>query len=167
MWHSAKKVLFCILVVFATSRPAYANSKHNFYVLTLSILSYSKWENVSTPTLCVIDNASITSTFQSYIQQLSYNYRVQTVNAKDFSKSHCQAVYFSTTPPQQQQNLIQNYPYRSLLSLSINNPECEVGSIFCLYNQNNYTTFKVNLDALSHSKVHIDPRVLLLAKNAE
>ncbi|MFX7253454.1 YfiR family protein, partial [Acinetobacter baumannii] len=62
---------------------------------------------------------------------------------------------------------IQNYPYRSLLSLSINNPECEVGSIFCLYNQNNYTTFKVNLDALSHSKVHIDPRVLLLAKNAE
>ncbi|MEG9037159.1 DUF4154 domain-containing protein, partial [Acinetobacter baumannii] len=24
-----------------------------------------------------------------------------------------------------------------------------------------------NLDALSHSKVHIDPRVLLLAKNAE
>ena len=35
-------------------------------------------------TLCVIDNASITSTFQSYIQQLSYNYRVQTVNAKDF-----------------------------------------------------------------------------------
>ncbi|OLV73054.1 YfiR/HmsC family protein, partial [Acinetobacter baumannii] len=112
MWHSAKKVLFCILVVFATSGPAYANSKHNFYVLTLSILSYSKWENVSTPTLCVIDNASITSTFQSYIQQLSYNYRVQTVNAKDFSKSHCQAVYFSTTPPQQQQNLIQNYPYR-------------------------------------------------------
>lgn len=98
MWHSAKKVLFCILVVFATSGPAYANSKHNFYVLTLSILSYSKWENVSTPTLCVIDNASITSTFQSYIQQLSYNYRVQTVNAKDFSKSHCQAVYFSTTP---------------------------------------------------------------------
>ncbi|EMU45193.1 hypothetical protein ABNIH24_19309, partial [Acinetobacter baumannii ABNIH24] len=93
--------------MFATSGPAYANSKHNFYVLTLSILSYSKWENVSTPTLCVIDNASITSTFQSYIQQLSYNYRVQTVNAKDFSKSHCQAVYFSTTPPQQQQNLIQ------------------------------------------------------------
>ena len=41
------------------------------------------------------DNASITSTFQSYIQQLSYNYRVQTVNAKDFSKSHCQAVYLS------------------------------------------------------------------------
>ncbi|EPJ8676169.1 YfiR family protein, partial [Acinetobacter baumannii] len=31
MWHSAKKVLFCILVVFATSGPAYANSKHNFY----------------------------------------------------------------------------------------------------------------------------------------
>ncbi len=51
MWHSAKKVLFCILVVLATSGPAYANSKHNFYVLTLSILSYSKWENVSTPTL--------------------------------------------------------------------------------------------------------------------
>ena len=167
MWQFAKKVFVCILVVLATSGPCYANSKHNFYVLTLSILSYSKWENVNTPTLCVIDNPSITSTFQSYIQQMSYNYRVQTVNAKDFARSHCQAVYFSSTSQQQQQNLIQNYPYHSLLSLSINNSECEIGSIFCLYTQNNYTTFKVNLDALSHSKVHIDPRVLLLAKNAE
>ena len=167
MWRIARRVLSCVLVVFATSQPCFADSKHNFYVLTLSILSYSKWENVNTPTLCVIDNPSITTTFQAYIQQLSYNYRVQTVNIKDFSRSHCQAVYFSTTPPQQQQSLIQNYPYHSLLSLSINNPECEVGSIFCLYNQSNHTTFNVNLDALSHSKVHIDPRVLLLAKNAE
>ncbi len=115
MWHSAKKVLFCILVVFATSGPAYANSKHNFYVLTLSILSYSKWENVSTPTLCVIDNASITSTFQSYIQQLSYNYRVQTVNAKDFSKSHCQAVYFSTTPPTGNFDIFKTYSLNHLI----------------------------------------------------
>ncbi len=37
-------------------------------------------ECVNAVLFSVIDNASITSTFRSYIQQLSYNYRVQTVN---------------------------------------------------------------------------------------
>ena len=92
---------------------------------------------------------------------------MQAVNAKDFPKTECHVVYFSTTSPQQQQSLIQSYPSRSLLSLSTNNLACEIGSIFCLYNQNTLSTFKVNLDALSYSKVHIDPRVLILAKNTE
>ena len=83
------------------------------------------------------------------------------------SLSSITVVYFTTTTPQQQQNLIQAYPSRSLLSLSINNPACEIGSIFCLYNKKTSSTFKINLDALSYSKVHIDPRVLILAKNTE
>uniref|UniRef100_UPI00124CF7AC YfiR family protein n=1 Tax=Acinetobacter ursingii TaxID=108980 RepID=UPI00124CF7AC len=89
------------------------------------------------------------------------------LSAVNFSKSQCQAVYFSNLTPQQQQNLVNAYPQRNLLSFSHNNPACETGSIFCLYTQRGLTTFKVNLDALSYSQVHIDPRVLLLARNAE
>lgn len=151
----------------ATSQICYAISNHNFYELALTILSYSKWTNTSRPIICVVDNPEAATQFQSSIKQLSYDYQVQAVNAKDFSKTECHVVYFSTTSPQQQQSLIQSYPSRSLLSLSTNNLACEIGSIFCLYNQNTLSTFKVNLDALSYSKVHIDPRVLILAKNTE
>lgn len=163
-----KKTQYLLLVVLcSTSQFSYASSSHNFYELALSILSYSKWSNTTRPTICVIDNSEAAAQFQVNIRQLAYDYQVQPINVRDFVKTDCHVVYFSTTSPQQQHNLIQSHPSRSLLSLSTNNPACEVGSIFCLYNKKTFSTFKVNLDALSDSKVHIDPRVLLLAKNTE
>jgi len=156
-----------LAALFTASPLCYAISTHNFYELALSILSYSKWTNTTRPSICVIDNSEAANHFQLNIRQLAYDYQVRAVSAKDFPKTECHVAYFTTTSPQQQQNLIQSYPSRSLLSLSTNNPACEVGSIFCLYNKRTYSTFKVNLEALSYSKVHIDPRVLLLAKNAE
>ena len=164
---SKKVQLLLLLASIATSQICYAISNHNFYELALTILTYSKWPNTSRPIICVVDNPEAATQFQSSIKQLSYDYQVQAINAKDFPKTECHVVYFSTTSPQQQQSLIQSYPSRSLLSLSTNNLTCEIGSIFCLYNQNTLSTFKVNLDALSYSKVHIDPRVLILAKNTE
>lgn len=156
-----------LVVVITTSGLCYAISNHSFYELALTILSYSKWPNTTRPTICVIDNPEATNQFQASVKELSYDYQVQAVNAKEFSKTQCHVAYFSTTSPQQQQNLIQSYPSRFLLSLSTNNSTCEIGSIFCLYNKKTFSTFKVNLDALSYSKVHIDPRVLILAKNTE
>ena len=35
------------------------------------------------------------------------------------------------------------------------------------YKKNKHLSFKINLESLSQSKVHIDPRVLLLAKPSE
>ncbi|MBH2031131.1 MAG: YfiR family protein [Moraxellaceae bacterium] len=163
-----KKVQFILLAAsFAISQLCYAISNHNFYELALTILSYSKWSNTSSPIICVVDNPEAATQFQLSIKQLTYDYQVQSISAKDFTKTDCHVVYFSVSTPQQQQNLIQAYPSRSLLSLSTNNPVCEIGSIFCLYNKKTFSTFKVNLDALSYSKVHIDPRVLILAKNTE
>ncbi len=133
-----------LVVVITTSGLCYAISNHSFYELALTILSYSKWPNTTRPTICVIDNPEATNQFQASVKELSYDYQVQAVSAKELS-----------------------YPSRFLLSLSTNNSTCEIGSIFCLYNKKTFSTFKVNLDALSYSKVHIDPRVLILAKNTE
>lgn len=167
MFHGSKKKLFLFVVIIMASETVLAISVHNVYSLTLAILSYSKWPNQITPTLCVIDNPSVTQAFQNQVKQSTYTYQIQGLTSATFPKSQCQAVFFSNISPQQQQNLINAYPQRSLLSFSDNNPDCETGSIFCLYTQRGLTTFKVNLDALSHSQVHIDPRVLLLARNAE
>lgn len=159
---------FILLIVSITiGQLSYALSNHTFYELTLTILSYTKWPNTSKPVICVLDNPEAANQFQTSVKLLTYDYQVQSVNTKEFPGTECHVAYFSNTSPQQQQSLIQSYPSRYLLSLSTNNPACEIGSIFCLYNRKSFPTFKVNLDALSYSKVHIDPRVLILAKNTE
>ena len=167
MFYSIRRSLAVAMVILMACETVPAVSVHNAYSLTLAILSYSKWPNNITPTLCVIDNPVATAAFQSQVKQSAYEYHIQGLSAVNFSKSQCQAVYFSNLTPQQQQNLVNAYPQRNLLSFSNNNPDCETGSIFCLYTQRGLTTIKVNLDALSYSQVHIDPRVLLLARNAE
>ena len=144
---------------------AYANP--NIYALTLSIMSYSKWNNVATPTLCVMGNPQAATALQNQVKQNAYNYKVIAISGNQLLKSNCQAIFFSTTAPAAQQQFINSYPQKGLLSLSNNNIECEVGSIICFYNGKNQSSFKINLDALSQAKVHIDPRVLLLAKNSE
>ena len=167
MSRNIKKSLVIFFVIFMMGEAVSADSVHNTYSLTLAILSYSKWPNNITPTLCVLDNPAATLAFQNQVKKSAYEYQVQGLSAVNFPKSQCQAVYFSNLTPQQQQNLVNNYPQRNLLSFSNNNPDCETGSIFCFYTQHGLMTFKVNLDALSYSQVHIDPRVLLLARNAE
>lgn len=146
-----------------------AHASPNVYALTVSIVSYSKWNNViaGNTTICVIDNPQAASALQVQVKQMAYHYKVLAISANQFSKTSCQAVFFSTTTPTQQQQLINSYPNKGLLSLSNNNYDCEIGSIICFYQFKTQQSFKINLDALTQAKVHIDPRVLLLAKNSE
>ncbi|KAF2370119.1 YfiR family protein [Acinetobacter baylyi] len=167
MHHKFFNRLFLLSLLYIFTRACFASPIQNFYALTLSIMSYSKWPADNVPTLCIIDNPTVANSFQSQVKQQSYSYKIQAIPASSFSKTQCQAVYFSNLSPQQQQNLINSYPTRNVLSFSSNNSDCEIGSIFCLYQQKGNATFKVNLDSLSRSQIRIDPRVLLLAKNAE
>lgn len=156
-------LLLCFLAV-----PTHAISTHNIFVTTFSILSYAKWNALSsTPVLCVVDNTNLANQFKTVAQQSKYNYQVQSITLPNLSKSSCQAVFFSTFTPRQEQNILNTQLNTATLSFSSNNNECEVGSAFCLYKRKQLTSFKVNLDSLSQSKVHVDPRVLLLTKSSE
>lgn len=76
--------------------------------------------------ICVLDNPEAANQFQTSVKLLTYDYQVQSVNTKEFPGTECHVAYFSNTSPQQQQSLIQSYPSRYLLSLSTNNPACEI-----------------------------------------
>lgn len=156
------------LLLFFNAVPTHAISTHNILVTTFSILSYAKWNDLSsTPTLCVIDNVNLADQFKTVAQQFKYNYQVQSIILHDLAKSSCQAVFFSTFTPRQEQTILNTQLRTAALSFSSNNNDCEVGSAFCLYKRKQLTSFKVNLDSLSQSKVHVDPRVLLLTKSSE
>lgn len=165
------KKICLVLALFTFFTPSvFAAPSHNFYTLTLSILSYSKWIDVKIPTLCIINDNNAADAFASFSEKLNYNYRVINLSLplNEASKSSCQAIYFSSNVTLvQQRNFISENHLANQLFFSINDSSCEVGSAFCLYKRNDQVTFNINLDALSRSRVHIDPRVLLLAKNSE
>lgn len=153
------------LLVF--SNFSIANSTHNIYMMTLSILSYVKWNNPPA-TLCILENNYVTQQFSSYLKSQNLAFTVKDINSNDVKSTNCDAIFFSNTTPAIEQKLINIALTQSILSFSTSNNECEIGSVFCLNNaKNGNTVFKVNLDSLARSKVHVDPRVLLLAKNSE
>ncbi len=167
MAYLIKKRLFCLGILLCISNFSLATSSHNIYATTLSILSYAKW-NTATPSLCVVDSSNSSVQFASLIKQSNYSFQVDSISQDDLKRKRCDAVFFSTTTPSIEQQLLNSSLNKTILSFSTNNPECEIGSTFCLHtSKSGNTLFKVNLDSLARSKVHVDPRVLLLARNSE
>ncbi|SPL72593.1 YfiR family protein [Acinetobacter stercoris] len=154
-------------LLFFVPISSFAYSPHNIYITTLSILSYVHWKD-PTPNVCVVDNANATTQLRNFSKQLQYNYTIGSVRLESVSKENCDAVFFTNTSPEVQQQFLLKNTNALILSFSTNNNDCEIGSAFCLFTtKNGNTSFKINLDTLSRSRVHVDPRVLLLAKNAE
>ena len=161
------KKSICLGVLLSLSSLSHANSTHNIYMMTLSILSYVKWDKPA-PKLCVIDNVAASELFKKTFLQQDTRFQVSAIQSQDLSAEKCDAVFFSQTTPLVEQKLLANSSNRSLLSFSKSNVECEIGSIFCLYTaKSGNTQFNVNLDSLAKAKIHIDPRVLLLAQSSE
>ena len=93
---------------------------------------------------------------------------MRSISADELKSTYCDAVFFTQTPANTQQQLLNQSLNPAILSFSTNNSECEIGSSFCLFSaKSGHTLFRVNLDSLARSKIHVDPRVLLLAKNPE
>lgn len=161
-----KKYIYLGLLLSLSSF-SHANSSHNIYMMTLSIMSYVKW-NTPSPSLCIINNPNIAELFSKTISQQKSNIKTHSLQAQQLASHKCDAVFFSQTTASMEQKLITTAYNPPVLSFSTGNIDCEIGSIFCLYStKSGNTQFRVNLDSLAKAKIHIDPRVLLLAQNSE
>lgn len=160
------RTLLCFVLLIISSF-SHANTTQNIYSMTASILGYVKW-NTTTPSLCVIDNQALAQSFDLSFKQKKLNFKVVSLSNTELNAQHCDAVFFTESSPTTEQRLINHLKTPPALSFSNNNSDCEIGSVFCLYtSKQGRALFKVNLDSLARTKVHIDPRVLLLAKNSE
>ena len=167
MVYLINRKTFFLGVLLVICNYSSANSSHNIFMMTLSILSYAKW-NTTNPELCVVDNPHYATQFSNLIKTSKSSIRISAINSSDLKNHHCEAVFFSNTTAQNEQLLINKSLNPFILSFSSNNAECEIGSTFCLStNKTGNTIFNVNLDSLAQSKIHVDPRVLLLAKNSD
>ena len=165
MTQNLKIITLLSFVAMLTPTFLYAAPASNLYSTTFSILAYAKWQ-ASTPKLCVVNQDNIAQQFKKHAP-LHNKYDIQPIQSHEISKSNCQILIFSTLSAAQEQHTLNTQVRFPALSISLNNLECETGSAFCLYKKNDNYAFKVNMESLTQSQVHIDPRVLLLAKTSE
>lgn len=145
-----------LLGLFGVS--GYAMADTSPYHATISnILSYSSLSKQAN--ICVFNDSIATKGMNQYFRQMKLAYQAVFVDATNFKNTNCQAVYFPNQSPVAQNDYINRYA-KPLLSISSSNVQCEIGSAFCLYRQQQRVSVAINLDSLNRSKVNIDPRVL-------
>ncbi len=157
--------LFCL--------PIFSHAEDNADSLVNGILSYVRWNrNYTQLNFCLIDGQA------KFISENIFNppsnlIRPANINIKHYQSSEllsnetianrCQILYFVNTTDETQQRLI-NLAMHHILTISEKNEQCAIGSAVCLYRSNQQYRFKINMDSLKQSEVHMDSKVLLLSK---
>ena len=125
------------------------------------IVSYTRWPSLSgQPKLCIYATSHYTHALSGDEGHSELPYTPVIVrNDQEALAATCDAIYFGSESPAKQG--------RALLLISEQNPECVIGSAFCLIIDRGQVRFAVNLDALTRSGVRVNPDVLMLARNKQ
>ncbi|RAU30606.1 YfiR family protein [Enterobacter sp. RIT418] len=162
-------VLILLLITGQTAAGALTETDKSVRSIVSGIVSYTRWPVLSgQPTLCISASSRYVSALSRQDPQSSLPYRPVVIrNNQDALSAQCNALYFGTESPASQVELINQFQGRALLLISERNPECLIGSAFCLIIEDSRVRFSVNLDALSRSGVRVNPDVLMLARNTK
>lgn len=173
-----KQSFFILLLCVLNAYQAYAaptqtiatsttNKSEEVSRIVLGILTYTKWQPPETHIeLCIVGATRFANLLNNVVlpdSGLTLNVTKQN-NDLAVLTTQCDVIYFGDIAPIQQQKVLNVRQNRSILTISELNSECELGSIFCLDTESSPISFKVNLDALAQSGVHINPNVLLLGR---
>ncbi|RDB38221.1 YfiR family protein [Enterobacter cloacae] len=165
--------LTLVLMLFFMVGPApaatFTETDKSVRSIVSGIVSYTRWPSLSgQPKLCVYASSHYTQALSSEEGQSELPYTPVIVrNDQEALSATCDAIYFGAESPAKQLELISQYQGRALLLISEQNPECVIGSAFCLIINHNQVRFSVNLDALTRSGVRVNPDVLMLARNKQ
>lgn len=134
--------------------------------MVLGIISYTQWAKLGEPIhLCVIDSPYYFNALLPIQTDSQQQVRVSLKTAKTTDLTQqCHVLFFERTTPTQQQDIIHQRGVRRILTMSLNNPSCVVGSSFCIAIHQNVPSFSINLDSLKQSGVKISSKVLVLSK---
>ena len=161
-------LMLSLMLAPATAAPLTETDKSVRSIVS-GIVSYTRWPSLSgSPKLCIFASARYLQALSTVDGQSSLPYIPVLVRTpQDALTARCDGIYFGTESPERQVELISQYHRQPLLLISEHNPECIIGSAFCLITDEPRIRFSVNLDALSHSGVRVNPDVLMLARNKQ
>ncbi len=162
-------VLILLLAVGPANAGALTETDKSVRSIVSGIVSYTRWPSLSgQPKLCIFASSRYAQAISSEEEQSLLPYTPAIVrDDREALSATCDAIYFGTESPAHQLELISQYQGRPLLLIAEQNPECLIGSAFCLIIDDTRVRFSVNLDALSRSGVRVNPDVLMLARNTK
>lgn len=168
-WQPVACQMTLALIFLTAERPVFAapvEQESAVRDIVSGIVSYTRWPALNgKPTLCIFSSSA-------YIMALSHGENdtrpfspITVENEQQALTAKCDALYFGSETPERQQQIINSFQNRPLLTIAEQNSDCSFGSAFCLQMKSSRLTFAVNLDALSRSGVRVNPDVLMLARN--
>lgn len=162
-------VLLLLLMVDSAAAGTFTETDKSVRSIVSGIVSYTRWPApAGQPKLCIYASSHYTKALSSTEGQSELPYTPVIVrNDREALAATCDAIYFGAESPAKQLELISQYQGRALLLISEQNPECVIGSAFCLVIDRDQVKFSVNLDVLSRSGVRVNPDVLMLARNTK
>ena len=96
-------LLSCLMISQVQAQP-----QLNLPATTLTLLSYVRWNTPNPISLCILNNSQLSNQFIQANQQLKNAYQIQAVSLSELNKVMCNAVFFSTYTPREEQNIINN-----------------------------------------------------------
>ena len=155
--------LILLLALLLTGLPLYAQSvteeAKSVRAMVSGIVSYTRWPALSgPPKLCIFSSSRFSSVLEDTSTGALPYLPVIIRTEQEILVSQCDGFYFG-------KELKNKYPTKALLLIAEQNPECVIGSAFCLIIKDEDVRFSVNMDSLSRSGVRVSPDVLMLARN--
>ena len=165
-------ILLCLLasVAFAQSQAPVGMADQRAKAVTqvvLGILSYARWPvEPLLLRLCLVGPTEYTDDLvKGTTQATGRPVTVQRLLADNPSiATDCDAVYIGKLTGEERSRLFAALAGHPVLSISENDEQCSVGSLFCLRVGDEQVSFEVNLDSVARSGVRIHPSVLQLSR---
>lgn len=135
----------------------------------VGILSFTRWPRAADPIrLCLTGQSPWTGRIEGRQlvagQALTIARREPAAVAEEISG--CDAVYLGRLPMADRRRLIAAAANQAVVTITDADPPCLSGTMFCLRMTEAGLVFDLNLDAVSRSRVRVDPRVLSMAAGA-
>lgn len=137
------------LILFILVAPATAGSftetDKSVRSIVSGIVSYTRWPALSgQPKLCIYASSHYRQALSSEDEHNPLPYSPVIVHSdQEALAARCDALYFGSESPAKQQEIINQYQGQALLLMSEQNPECVIGSAFCLIIEHNLVRFSV------------------------
>lgn len=152
----------------ASAPPAPTSRPEAVARVVMSLLSYARWPNErETLRLCVDPSARYAGKLMEG-GTLSTGRLVEARRADLLAESlvpDCDALYLGAVTDARRRKLNADFVGKPVLVIAEEDFECEGGSMFCLsIRENNQVSFRINLDAIARSGIHIHPGVLQLGR---
>jgi hypothetical protein len=132
-----------------------------------SIITYSRWPvQRATLRVCVVPPAAGADAFDTLAAIAGRPISVSTVDSSAFNLSgSCDVLYIGGLNMKAIRQLTASVRGRATLTIAEADRDCRSEAMFCMLPGKDDLSFRLNVDAISRSKVRVDPRVLRISRS--